>query len=206
VVGLTAYQGLIGYDIVKPGERIFINGGSSSVGSVAVQIAKKVAGAVVGASCSAANEEMVRKLGADEVCAAAAVFVTPMYDRIPQLAGHPQVFNYKASPLPDQLAAKPAYSSVFDCIGTQSLYTSSPRFLSPDGEYITTSADMHGQSTLQAAKTTLEVAANMFRPKWAGGTPREFKIFMMVYKRNELEDLVRWCAEGASCGVHFGAR
>jgi hypothetical protein len=65
---------------------------------------------------------------------------------------------------------------------------------------------MHGQSTLQAAKTTLEVAANMFRPKWAGGTPREFKIFMMVYKRNELEDLVRWCAEGASCGVHFGAR
>src|SRR4051794_39278996 len=95
-----------------------------------------------------------------------------------------QIFDYKSSPLPDQLASAPPYSSVLDCIGTQSLYTSSPRFLSPGGKYVSTAADMHGMSTLQAAQATLGLAANLFRPKWAGGTPREYKFVMMAYKRN----------------------
>jgi NADPH:quinone reductase-like Zn-dependent oxidoreductase len=45
---------------------VFINGGSSSVGAFAIQIAK-AKGINVVASASAKNEELVRSLGADEV-------------------------------------------------------------------------------------------------------------------------------------------
>jgi NADPH:quinone reductase-like Zn-dependent oxidoreductase len=51
---------------LKPGDRILINGASGTVGSAAVQLAKRM-GAHVTAVCSGANAELVRALGADEV-------------------------------------------------------------------------------------------------------------------------------------------
>lgn len=45
---------------------VFVNGGSSSVGAFAIQIAK-AKGATVWASASGKNEQFVRSLGADEV-------------------------------------------------------------------------------------------------------------------------------------------
>jgi NADPH:quinone reductase-like Zn-dependent oxidoreductase len=51
---------------VRPGERILIHGASGSLGVFAVQLAKHL-GARVTAVCSAANVDLVRSLGADEV-------------------------------------------------------------------------------------------------------------------------------------------
>jgi NADPH:quinone reductase-like Zn-dependent oxidoreductase len=51
---------------LEEGQCIFINGGSSSVGAFAIQIAK-AKGCKVYASASGKNEEFVRGLGADEV-------------------------------------------------------------------------------------------------------------------------------------------
>jgi NADPH:quinone reductase-like Zn-dependent oxidoreductase len=48
------------------GEHVLVIGGSGSVGSAAIQIAKHI-GAKVTAVCSQANAELVRKLGADHV-------------------------------------------------------------------------------------------------------------------------------------------
>jgi len=63
---LTAYQMLTRYGQCKEGDRVFIHGGSGSVGSACVQIAKAF-GANVTATCSTKNVEFVESLGADKV-------------------------------------------------------------------------------------------------------------------------------------------
>jgi NADPH:quinone reductase-like Zn-dependent oxidoreductase len=65
LAGLTAWQGLFDHAQLAPGERVLIHAGSGGVGSFAIQFAKW-AGAHVIATASAANESLVRGLGADE--------------------------------------------------------------------------------------------------------------------------------------------
>lgn len=62
---MTAYEFLRRGE-VGPGKRVLVNGASGNVGVFAVQIARHF-GAHVTAVCSAANAELVRSLGADEV-------------------------------------------------------------------------------------------------------------------------------------------
>ncbi len=65
LAGLTAWQALFDFARLKKDERILIHAGAGGVGSFAVQFAKW-AGAHVIATASAANEALVRDLGADE--------------------------------------------------------------------------------------------------------------------------------------------
>jgi NADPH:quinone reductase len=64
--GLTAYSSLFRRLHCKSGDLVLVHGGSGGVGGFAIQLAKR-AGAIVVATCSAANTDYVRKLGADEV-------------------------------------------------------------------------------------------------------------------------------------------
>ena len=65
-VGLTAYQALFEVARLKlePGQSVFINGGSTSVGMYAIQIAKAYGLRVV-ASTSGRNAKLVTELGAE---------------------------------------------------------------------------------------------------------------------------------------------
>ncbi|MDM7936687.1 MAG: NAD(P)-dependent alcohol dehydrogenase [Cyanobium sp. CZS 48M] len=51
---------------VQPGERVLINGASGSVGTAALQLARHLGAEVIGV-CSAANQDLVRSLGASQV-------------------------------------------------------------------------------------------------------------------------------------------
>lgn len=62
--GLTAYQSIVPY--VKTGDHVFINGGSGGTGCFGIQIAKAL-GCHVTTTCSTANVELCRELGADDV-------------------------------------------------------------------------------------------------------------------------------------------
>ncbi|KAM0544968.1 hypothetical protein ACHAPJ_011548 [Fusarium lateritium] len=63
--GQTAYQALLAGKATK-GSRVFINGGSGGTGTFGIQCAK-VLGSHVTTTCSTANVELCRKLGADVV-------------------------------------------------------------------------------------------------------------------------------------------
>ncbi len=66
LVGLTAWQVLVERANLKRGQKILIHAGSGGVGTIAIQLAKHL-GATVATTASAANTDMVRRLGADVV-------------------------------------------------------------------------------------------------------------------------------------------
>ncbi len=66
LVGLTAWQVLIGRANLQKGQRVLIHAGSGGVGTFAIQLAKHL-GATVATTTSAANGDLVRSLGADVV-------------------------------------------------------------------------------------------------------------------------------------------
>ncbi|MCB9561911.1 MAG: NADP-dependent oxidoreductase [Kofleriaceae bacterium] len=66
LAGLTALQALREAIDLQPGQRVLIHAGAGGVGSLAIQIAKRM-GAHVVTTCSTRNVELVRGLGADEV-------------------------------------------------------------------------------------------------------------------------------------------
>lgn len=66
MVGLTSWQALKERARLKPGQKVFIPAGSGGIGSFAIQLAKHL-GAKVGTTTSAANIDLVMRLGADEI-------------------------------------------------------------------------------------------------------------------------------------------
>ena len=66
LVSLTAWQALVEYADVQPGQRVLVHAAAGGVGHVAVQIAKARGAYVIGTS-SAAKHDFLRELGADEV-------------------------------------------------------------------------------------------------------------------------------------------
>lgn len=64
LVGLTAWDCLVGGAGLQEGERVLIQAGAGGVGTVAIQLAKSI-GAEVATTCSARNIDFVRELGAD---------------------------------------------------------------------------------------------------------------------------------------------
>lgn len=67
MAGNTAYRALFHELELQPGQRLFINGGSTAVGMHAIQLARAI-GCTVTVSASGRKEELLRSLGAENVC------------------------------------------------------------------------------------------------------------------------------------------
>jgi len=64
LAALTAWQALVDIGKIQSGQTVLIHGGSGGVGSFAIQIAK-ARGALVIATASTANQDLLKQLGAD---------------------------------------------------------------------------------------------------------------------------------------------
>jgi NADPH:quinone reductase-like Zn-dependent oxidoreductase len=69
LAALTAWQALVDYADVQPGDRVLVQGGAGGVGVYAVQLAAVLGGQVT-ATGHAGDAELVRSLGADDFAAA----------------------------------------------------------------------------------------------------------------------------------------
>lgn len=124
LAGSTALQALRDLGEVQPGDRVLINGASGGVGTLAVQIAKRL-GAHVTTLTSAANADFVRDLGADVTL-----------DHATWNATLGATSAGRADPGADPRGAEP-FAMVFDVFGNRTFAAMRP-LLAPRGTYVST--------------------------------------------------------------------
>jgi len=168
-VALTAYQAL--FEVAKlrqePDQFVFINGGSTSVGMYAIQIAKSY-GIRVAASTSAKNAKLVEELGA-EVRASCLC-----RGLVPDASISHQVVDYTVAPLHQTLAERygsDKFDAFIEAVGMEDtlLYTRCESYLKPGGTYVACGPKPTG--FFSALGFIWDFA---LRPRWLGGTKRRF--------------------------------
>lgn len=168
--GLTALQSIRPYVSGVDGERVFINGGSGGTGTFGIQIAKAL-GLHVTVSCSGANAEMCRGLGADEVV------------------------DYKTENISEVLKEKgKVFKLVVDNVGytpagQQDLYTAADDFLTEDGHFI----QVGGGANMVQIKAAV---TRSLMPSFLGGGKRNYKLIVTKQSSADLAQLGGWMEEG----------
>lgn len=166
----TAYQSLMP-NTLRLGAKVFINGGSGGTGTWGIQIAKAL-GAEVVTTCSTANVELCKRLGADEV------------------------IDYKKT---DVVANLKARGNVFDLVidnvgSTSELYDHSKEYLKPGGTFVL--VGVGGNMTLSSTFFTL---VKHLRPAIMGHT--RFYFVQQRNDRTFFEQIGRWMGEGKARAV-----
>jgi len=164
IAGLTAYQSIIPHS--KPGSRIFINGGSGGVGTFGIQIAK-AEGRHVTVSCSTANIEFCKSLGADEV------------------------IDYKKHNVLQALKDSPyKYDLVCDYVGENyDLFWQADKYTNPTAKYITVAVSHH----LSCIKF---ITTAQFMPRFLSGAKRQHLTVFGKPDKEVLSKVANMMAEG----------
>lgn len=167
--GLTALQSIQPYVSVA-GEKVFINGGSGGTGTFGIQIAKAL-GLHVTVSCSGANADLCRGLGADEV----VDYKTENISEVLKSRG--KVFRLVV----DNVGYTPA--------GQQDLYTAADEYLVEDGHFIQVGG---GASAVQIKSAV----SRSLIPAFLGGGKRNYKLIMAKQSHEDLVRIGAWMKEG----------
>ena len=163
VAALTAYQCLV--PNIKSGDRVFINGGSGGVGSFGIQFAK-VKGCYVVTSCSSANVDLCKSLGADSV------------------------IDYKTSNVVAELKKLPPFDLVVDNVGTpHELYWQAHTFTKPGAKYVQVGAGFSPGAMYQ-------LMSRMMWPGFLGGKKRPFQFLGAQSNVAHYKEIAGWMAEG----------
>ena len=164
VAALTAYQTIV--PRVRKGDKVFLNGGSGGVGMYGIQIAKLL-GCYVVTSCSTANVELCKGLGADEVV------------------------DYRKGDVADQLKKSGVrFDHVVDNVGKETkLYYKAHEYTRPGAVFI----NIAGEPSLRYLwnSTMMKVW-----PGFLGGGKRKIEGFLTEPKTDQLVQLAAWLKEG----------
>ncbi|KAK0638296.1 Zinc-type alcohol dehydrogenase-like protein C16A3.02c [Lasiodiplodia hormozganensis] len=164
---------------VRAGSRVFVNGATGGVGTVVVQVAKRVFGAaeVVATGSGEEGFALAKAMGADRVvdyreCGPGGItaWLAEEYGK----GGDEGKFDV-----------------VLDCVGTQALFESSPEYLKEEGVFVSVGA-------MEGVFTTLfwNLPKNRWWPKMLGGTPRKFIFQQTPITPERREELVKLVQEG----------
>ena len=163
--GCTAYDSIA--PNVKPGDKVFINGGSGGTGTQGIQIAKAL-GCHVTVSCSTGKMALCKELGADEV------------------------IDYTKTNVTEKLKeAGQVFTLVIDNVGNspEDLYQASSDYMLPAGKYVQIGATPD-------LKSLKNVASRALLPSFLGGGSRRFEVFSTVTTRETLTKLGELMREG----------
>ncbi|OTA00763.1 alcohol dehydrogenase [Trichoderma parareesei] len=124
LTGMTAHQ-LVVESGIRPGHRVLVNAASGGIGTMVVQMARRVVGpeGLVVGICSGRNARMVKGLGADKVI-----------DYTQHQHPHTNNNNNLPAHLASLFHAHP-FDAIIDTLGHQSLYLGSPDYLVSSGTY-----------------------------------------------------------------------
>lgn len=163
VVGMTAYQSIMPH--VKEGSRVFINGGSGGTGVFGIQIAK-AAKCHVTTTCSTANVELCKSLGADEV------------------------IDYKKGSILETLKKQKPFDHVVDNVGGQyDLFWRANEYTTPSAKYVYVA----GVPSLSFAAFVMKAK---FWPGFLGGAKRPYTGIFAEPHIDELEQIGKWIGDG----------
>ncbi|KAK4954107.1 hypothetical protein LTR66_013576 [Elasticomyces elasticus] len=164
IAGLTAYQSIV--PKVKKGDKVFINGGSGGTGVFGIQIAKAI-GCHVTTTCSTANVELCRSLGADDI------------------------LDYKNESVVEALkASKHKFDHVVDNVGADpKLYWRCHEYTEPQAVYVM----VGGTPSFGFVVDMLKI---MLWPGFLGGGKRKHVGFFAKPKSEELKQIGAWMKEG----------
>ncbi|ETS75012.1 hypothetical protein PFICI_13496 [Pestalotiopsis fici W106-1] len=166
IAGQTAVMVMREADAVD-GLRVLVNGASGGVGTILVQILKAKGAHVVGV-CSKRNEDLVKRLGADEVI---------------DYTAHDDLHAYLADTYASQ-----QLDLIIDCVGDNALFTSSPAYLQPKGRFI--------EIVPGRTQGIYPFIMNQLRPVILGGTPRQYKILGLAPSGKYAHELAHWIEDG----------
>ncbi|THC89793.1 hypothetical protein EYZ11_010756 [Aspergillus tanneri] len=163
--GLTAYQSIMPKIKGGTGERVFINGGSGGCGTFGIQIAK-VAGCHVTTSCSTANVELCKSLGADIV------------------------IDYSRKDVVAELKKMQPFDLVVDNVGASGdLYFSASSFTKPSALY------MQIGSPAITPGFILRNLYKKYWPSRLGGGKRRWEFMHLENKPEDFSQIARWMQE-----------
>ncbi|KUL86773.1 hypothetical protein ZTR_04814 [Talaromyces verruculosus] len=162
---VTAYESLVLNS--KPGDSVFINGGTGGVGTFAIQFAK-AHGCKVTVSCSTTKVDLCKELGADE----AIDYRTE--DLVSVLKGKGKIFD---------LVVDYAY------LEETNLYKASDDFLTHRGVFVMVPSGVSGTVIKTLTK-------NMLRPSMLGGGRAKFKPYFAKSNREAFQRISEWMAAG----------
>ncbi|KAF4460876.1 zinc-binding dehydrogenase [Fusarium albosuccineum] len=162
---ITAYESLVLNS--KPGDSIFINGGTGGVGTFAIQFAK-ARRCKVTVSCSTNKVDLCKELGADEV------IDYRTEDLVSVLKGKSKVFH---------LVVDYAYRA------ETNLYKASDDFLTDKGMFVMVPGGISGATVKTLSKNTL-------CPSMLGGGRDKFKAYFARSSREGFLQISEWMAAG----------
>jgi len=158
IAGLTAYQTIEPF-IHGEGKNVFLNGGSGGVGTFAIQIAKAL-GCYVATTCSTANVDLCKRIGAD------------------------LVIDYKQKNVVSALVASGRkFDHIVDNVGSNAeIYFKAHLYSAPSAVFV----EIGGEPTLRFVTMAMKMS---LLPGYLGGGKRKLKNLFAIPKTETYEQL-----------------